>query len=429
MRFKYGIITFSIIVLIFILAGCGKGQPNKEGNSLNSQSSASINAEKPSSNSETSIPSNPTSILKEDESSFTSIHMVDAITGWASTKESILRTVDGGENWTDVKPKNVSGQINGPMFCQDDQTAWIAYTQESSREIIVNRTTDGGQMWESAEINTTPQQAARVSVSFLDSKYGWLIAGYGVSMGSESMDIFQTNDGGTSWKLTATTNPNQELTNELPSSGDKTGLVFADRKNGWLTGFTHGNGIWLYSTHDGGQTWESQSIPIPKGYHTEGGSVSTEPPYFFGPKEGLLPVEFRGQTPPTLVFYRTQDGGLNWNPTTPVQSSQQSFRGLKWSIIDAMHDFVSDGYKLYYTSDGTHSFTSITPNIDLNNLKQLDFVSEQLGWAIIDGGLWKTNDGGHIWTEVKVGYEKKISVRFRIFSSDYYSHRYYGYKV
>lgn len=60
MRFKYGIITFGFIILIFMLAGCGNGQPNKEGNSPNGQSSASINNEKPSSNSETSIPRTPT---------------------------------------------------------------------------------------------------------------------------------------------------------------------------------------------------------------------------------------------------------------------------------------------------------------------------------------------------------------------------------
>lgn len=95
MRFKYGIITFGIIILILMLAGCGKGQPNKEGNSTNSQSSASINDKKPSANSETSILRKPTSIQKADTSVLISIQMTDAMTGWASTQDSILRTVDG----------------------------------------------------------------------------------------------------------------------------------------------------------------------------------------------------------------------------------------------------------------------------------------------------------------------------------------------
>lgn len=105
----------------FKLAGCSMLQLNKEAKSPNSLSSGSINAEKPpSSISKTSIPSHTTS-----ENSFTSIHMVDAMTGWASTKEYILRTDDGGENWTDITPKGIVDQVTGPIFCQDGQTAWI----------------------------------------------------------------------------------------------------------------------------------------------------------------------------------------------------------------------------------------------------------------------------------------------------------------
>jgi len=92
----------------------------------------------------------------------------------------------------------------------------------------------------------------------------------------------------------------------------------------------------------------------------------------------------------------------------------------QWSVIDAQHSIVSDRYKLYYTSDGMGSFVSIRPNIDLKNLQQLDFVTEQIGWAIIDGGLWKTSDGGQNWTRYEeIGYEIKIRIRFRIFGPDY----------
>ncbi|WP_282432770.1 hypothetical protein [Desulfosporosinus sp. FKB] len=36
----------------------------------------------------------------------------------------------------------------------------------------------------------------------------------------------------------------------------------------------------------------------------------------------------------------------------------------------------------------------------LAKLQQLDFTSEKLGWSIIDGGLWKTIDGGHTWVQI-----------------------------
>jgi len=397
MRFKYGI-TFSVIILIFMLAGYSMVQLNKEAKSPNSQSSGSINAEKPpSSNSKTSIPSNTTS-----ESSFTSIHMVDAMTGWASTKEYILRTDDGGENWTDITPKGIVDQVTGQIFCQDGQTAWITFTQESSPKIIIYRTKDGGQNWKNVEISRT-YSTHITSLSFSDSTHGWLLASDGGAAGSEWVDVFKTSDGGASWKQAASANPKQEIPNGIPFSGDKTGLVFANQKDGWITGGSPGPSVWLYTTHDGGQTWASQSLPIPKGYHTGGGAAGTKSPYFFGSKDGVLPVVFQGQEPPALMLYTSHDGGISWYATTPAESSQESlasYRGFQWSIIDAQHSIVSDGYKLYYTFDGMQSFVAISPNIDLKNLQQLDFVSEQLGWAIIDGDLWKTSDGGHVWTEV-----------------------------
>lgn len=176
--------------------------------------------------------------------------------------------------------------------------------------------------------------------------------------------------------------------------------MFSNRQNGWLTGYSHGDGIWLYATADGGVSWTPQNLAEPFGYQAEGGSANSNPPCFFQATTGLLSVELRGQAPPALVFYLTQDGGESWQATTPVRSSQEPFRGFQTSIVDAGHAFVSDGYEMFYSADGMRSFTSVKPNIDLTNLSQLGFVSGQIGWGIIDGRLWKTIDGGHIWTQM-----------------------------
>jgi len=328
--------------------------------------------------------------------------MVDAMTGWALSKDSLLRTVDGGVSWTNVTPKGVISKSEGTLSVYDTQTVWVVFNKELSTSITVYRTSDGGQKWESTEINATPYHGRVTSIDFVDFTHGWLLTSYDVSMGSESVEVFQTNDGGVSWKSNASAIINEKLSNDLPLAGSKNGLVFSNQENGWLTGFSHGDGIWFYTTLNGGLTWSPKTIVTPQGYYTAGGAVSTEPPHFFGQKEGVLPVEFRGQKPPALVFYRTEDGGLNWTPTTPVQTAQESLenRGFHWSIIDATRAFVSDGYQLYFTSDSSHSFVCITPNISLEKLQQLDFTSEKSGWAIIDGVLWKTIDGGHTWVQI-----------------------------
>jgi photosystem II stability/assembly factor-like uncharacterized protein len=397
LRIKYGSLALGIIIVISILA-CGIWQSNL-GNSQAAKNSSSINGEKPFSNSTTSTPGASSQRTLDN---LESIHMVNAMMGWALSQGSLLRTVDGGASWTNVTPKGVERTSVGTLLVYDAQTLWVVFNKESSTSISVYRTTDGGQKWESAVINTTPNHGRVTSLAFLDSTHGWLLTSYGVAMGSESIEVFQTNDGGTSWKSTASTSCRQAISIGLPFTGDKNGIIFANQKNGWLTGFSHGDGIWLYSSSDGGRTWTQKTIIAPHGYHTDGGAVSTEPPHFFNQKEGLLPVEFRGENPPAFVFYRTEDGGLSWTPTTPFQTAKESqeYRGFHWSIIDATHAFVSDGYQLYLTSDGSHSFVRISPNISLEKLQQLDFTSEKLGWAIIDGGLWKTMDGGHTWVRI-----------------------------
>jgi len=395
LHIKYYNLVSGIIVLMLMLTGCGNLQSNRVGNS---QSSVSLNNNETFSNSDT----NTSKLSSRTLSDLVSIHMVDAMKGWALSKGSLLRTVDGGVSWTNVTPKGVGSMSEGTLSVYDAQTLWVVFNKELSTSITVYRTSDGGQKWESAEINTTPYHGRVTSLDFIDLTHGWLLTSYDVSMGSESVEVFQTNDGGVSWKSNASAIINEKLSNDLPLAGSKNGLIFSNQENGWLTGFSHGDGIWLYSSSDGGLTWSQKAIVAPQGYFTAGGSVSTEPPHFFRQKEGVLPVEFRGQKPPALVLYRTEDGGLSWTPTTPVQTAQESleYRGFHWSIIDATRAFVSDCYKLYFTSDGSHMFVCITPNISLENLQQLDFTSEKLGWAIIDGGLWKTSDGGHTWTRI-----------------------------
>ncbi|MDR3602908.1 MAG: hypothetical protein P4L49_20930 [Desulfosporosinus sp.] len=384
MRFKAKsvvFIGFVFIIFVFLLSGlvgCGQTQPNTAVGSPDGRRSVPLN---------------------EEKSSLTSVQMVDTKIGWACTQESILRTVDGGENWSDVTPQGQAGLSVSSIVCQDGQTVVLALAPESSPQIFVCRTTDGGQNWEKSEITIGSNKLGSSKLSFVDAKHGWLLAGYGASMGSELDELFQTTDGGTTWKLKASSSPTSKPATSLPFAGIKTGLVFVGNHKGWLTGFSHGDGIWLYTTADEGASWTPQNLAVPSGYQAEGGSASSNSPCFFQAQTGLLPVELRGQTPPALVFYHTQDGGESWQATAPVRSSQEPFRSFHTSIVDAEHAFVCDGYKLFYSADGMHSFTSVKPDIDLTKLSQLDFVSEQIGWGIIDGSLWKTIDGGYVWRQ------------------------------
>jgi photosystem II stability/assembly factor-like uncharacterized protein len=64
------------------------------------------------------------------------------------------------------------------------------------------------------------------------------------------------------------------------------------------------------------------------------------------------------------------------------------------------HGWVTDGDVLYVTTDGGSHWTTIPPTPPFANVKQIDFVSPQLGWAVTPTSLLKTEDGGSTWTPV-----------------------------
>ncbi len=338
-----------------------------------------------------------------------SVKMLDERVGWGLTGSAALRTTDGGANWVDVTPHTVAATTSGytgeVLAAVDAGTAYATFSQQGSSSIFIFRTGDAGRTWAKAEIQQEPEVwtgdgAPFVKVfQFTDANHGWLLASYGVAMGSEAVRVYATADAGATWQLADDVTRGDALApGSLPFGGHKTGLAFADPSKGWVSGFDYGDSIVLYATRDAGRTWSRQPVAAPAGYPTEGGSVETGSPIFFGgsPEDGLLPIVFHAEGQPT-IFFVTHDGGATWQPTAAVVSATNN--SFVWSFPDAQHGFATDGDKLHVTTDGARSWQVITANIDLNGLTQLDFVSAETGWAIVGGSLVKTTDGGRTWTE------------------------------
>jgi photosystem II stability/assembly factor-like uncharacterized protein len=82
------------------------------------------------------------------------------------------------------------------------------------------------------------------------------------------------------------------------------------------------------------------------------------------------------------------------------------------SFSDASHGWAaasggSQADTLWVTSNGGQRWNQIRINQRFSTLQQLDFVSETTGWAINwvntdqPQQLYRTNDGGHTWTEIR----------------------------
>lgn len=335
----------------------------------------------------------------------TYIHMLDANTGWAINNNThrILHTTAGVTHWQDVSPRfDTPTPILGGTDFFNPSTAWVAVTDGT--RLFVYRTHDGGQTWQKAQL---PDQGVGAGqIFFLNAQVGWMLVGKGAAAGSEAVDVLHTSDGGVTWKVisvssyTTVNNPTA-----LPFGGDKSGLGFVNETTGWATGFTAAdNFAWLYITHDGGVTWQHQSIPLP----ADASQASTLPPVFFNATDGILPVILPGPQSQAVNIYVTHNGGASWSATTPVPTGASA--GTT-DFIDATHgwlvgntfDVKSNRYinsTVYRTSDGGHHWTQYTARLNAD-ITMTNFVSQAQGWAIDSTQeLYQTTDGGQTWTKI-----------------------------
>ena len=99
-------------------------------------------------------------------------------------------------------------------------------------------------------------------IYFVDELNGWLMAHVGAGMNHDYIVIYNTTDGGTSWKSVV-----DPISNDAGiQSCQKNGLVFSDAQNGWLTGTCNGvaPGVLFFHTRDAGTTWSPVVLPSPQ---------------------------------------------------------------------------------------------------------------------------------------------------------------------
>jgi photosystem II stability/assembly factor-like uncharacterized protein len=327
--------------------------------------------------------------------------MINSQAGWAVTygydANVLLQTSDGGSDWKDVTPSSVQ-RIFG-LYAPTALTAWVGPF----------RTVDGGGTWKQGAI---PAHGGIRSIHFINARDGWLLALGEALMGSVEAFVYRSTDGGENWILVARADfhngdSGSSGSRGLPLYGSKSDITFLSATTGWITG-GHGivpNWLYLYITRDAGRTWRQQKLPPPP-QMTPRWFSWTYPPKFFTSRNGILPVFLSPEesSAPVIVFYVTHDGGGTWTPTRPVSVVKWSSAGwlVPYSFPDMDNGWVSDGDTLFATRDGGRQWTAIQPAQPFADVKQIDFVSPQIGFAVskISPYLQKTLDGGRTWRAV-----------------------------
>jgi len=229
-------------------------------------------------------------------STLKSVQFVDRNTGWICGEGGlILKTTDGGANWNllasgttehlsdiyfyDINMGYVVG-FNGTILkTTDSGSSWIslfsgttndlysmhfvdAFTGYAAGEIndtsSVIKTTNGGASWIEKSSGFPRTNGSCLAVEFIDANTGFIGGGdtYGF--------LYKTSDGGDTWgssvstfALDKTEKDSKEQLSVYPYPIGVNSIYFREINNGWYVRWS-GTDNYIYSTTDGGITWEYQ---------------------------------------------------------------------------------------------------------------------------------------------------------------------------
>ena len=376
--------------------------------------------------------SRPTSALQGSESAppLNSIQMIDAKTGWAKTlcmtcpegaRVGLWRTTDGGRTWEDVRPKDPTGRrIDAGLLYANSNVAWV----NSANGMW--RSTNGGRTWKNIPIPTIQglqEKVGFMAISFPNAREGWGLVPLGGYAGGREVVVYRTTDGGDTWTNAAThINTASHLQGTFGVVGGPDSIVFFNSAIGIITakGDPGHETPRITVTRDGGRTWADEFLPprpqlkppvLPD--DPVACQPSVHPAKIFTPQDAVMHVDFTcyrtvsgESTQPFALLYVTHDSGTTWKYTTPLPlESSDEYGQVKTSsdFIDFNRGWLGDStaQTLYTTTDGGQTWRILRSG-NFPATKQLNFISPQVGWAVTDSApfLLKTPDGGRTWTPV-----------------------------
>jgi photosystem II stability/assembly factor-like uncharacterized protein len=318
----------------------------------------------------TAVITGPAAALPPSKLAIFAAAPVDPKTGWLLTDQGLYHSNDGGHTWADVSQPPEMKTFNGARFVAgweflDADHAWLGGLGGG-----LEYTADGGHSWRSARL---PGDASVDGVvqdlhfSFVNPSTGFASVEMAHQSGVRgSTGVFETTDGGTSWRLV----------NPAAPFDFKGEITFTSPTTGWAVGSVNG----LYRTTDGGRSWIAQQPG-----RTSDRTASYGRPRFFGP-DGVMEARLNDATGTTVV-YATHDGGRRWSRRSPPRGLDVSSYGpgiAPFQPVSAAHWVLAAGQRLFVTDDGGASWTERHVPLRVSGLS---FFDGSTGWA------WATTSG------------------------------------
>ncbi|WP_425420631.1 YCF48-related protein [Phaeodactylibacter xiamenensis] len=263
---------------------------------------------------------------------------------------TLLKTADGGGNWTDITPENVGFISN--IFFLDSNHGWVG-----NRDGQLFITQDGGQTW--AQVMVAEGLEEYVEPLFVDELNGYA---------SLREDFYRTSDGGFTWEKIAD--------NAFGNYTDD--MMFMDEAGQSIVATSFDTGI--YQSTDGGQTWS----------RTLTGSINNGL-YALPDGRAWIGSNYRS------VYYSPEPGGAYQNLVPGLRVSLQEI-----AFWDIDHGWAVGGSSVLKTTDGGDNWEALSLQgfSTENSLQQILVISEQEVWLSGRRYVVRTTDGGATWEEL-----------------------------
>jgi len=331
--------------------------------------------------------------------SINTIDFVNETIGWiAGTEGLLLKTRDGGESWHPI-PLDKNWFIHNIDFV-NDSVGWAIGTNCSDfteRLAIILKTVDGGRTWlvqkswrgdywRPSELLHVVNDDVVYAVGFQHNQFSR----------RDDTKVFKTADGGENW-MDITPRNSGKYPQSIWFFNDQVGLITGSFSPSETT-----RNAFVWSTHDGGLTWDETIIPELSGINDL---------QFVDDSTGYFLADRQSDSSSFTVLGKTTDGLRSWSIITQIDWSNwiNSF-----FYLGSGHFCTNIGPGFSFL--GRPSINYISKSVDGGmtweqklpagpwNLNKMYFINDQVGFSIGGGTLMRSIDGGENWCAQKFSY-------------------------
>jgi photosystem II stability/assembly factor-like uncharacterized protein len=301
---------------------------------------------------------------------------------WASgTEGAVIRTTDGGKNWSVMTVPGAEKLDFRGIRAFDANTALIISSGPAEKgQARIYRTADGGKNWTHVYEQKTPGIFFD-AIAFWDHKNGIVLS----DPVEGHFALFSTEDGGSTWKQIAPRSLPAALPGEGAFAASNSCLMVQGKADVWFA--TGGASVArVFHSGDRGKTWTVAETPM----HPRNSSSGIFSLAFLNSREGVA-VGGDYQHPESSDLpnvLRTSDGGKTWGPGEPTQPAGAYLSSAAVLVLPAKTDFVFVGIS------GMFMHTILSPQVwgrvETENLNAVAIAPTDKGcdiWAIGAKGL------------------------------------------